>query len=82
MLADLIACGSYPMPNVANWSLPQPPKGAVTLIITKQCKNYQYSSGVWTAIATDPYGAKYALQTSQVRACRLRLFRGVEGFGG
>ena len=60
----LVCTGSSPKGVASSLEDIVPPPGTVNVIATKQCKDYKYTPP-WMASVTDPWGSKWALQTSQ-----------------
>lgn len=65
MFGELICSGTYPQSN-ASTDLGDPTlmPGYVTVVATKQCKDYNYVPP-WMGVVTDEWGSKWAVQTAQ-----------------
>lgn len=65
IIAELLCSGTYPSSGSSGGvSDVDAAPGTVVVIMTKQCKDYNYSPP-WFASVTDDYGGKWALQTSE-----------------
>ena len=64
LFGELVCSGSFPKGGTTSLNDVVPPPGSVTVIATKQCKDYLYVPP-WYASVTDQWGNKWALQTSQ-----------------
>ena len=64
LFGELVCSGSFPKGGTTSLNDVVPPPGSVTVIATKQCKDYLYTPP-WYASVTDQWGNKWALQTSQ-----------------